>query len=141
MIREATIKDNRYINKLGQLLNPNYKKLFKLSEILKENYSKIYVYEKDKKVVGFLHATVLYETIDIINIVVDPRYRRNHIASNLFDFLLSEAPDTVCLLTLEVSEKNTIAINFYNNFGFEIINRRKGYYEDCDAYLMGRKIK
>ena len=141
MIRKATIYDNKEINKLGLLLNPKYDKLFILSDILNEKFSQIYVYEIENKIVGFLHATVLYETIDIINIIVDPKYRKQHIASNLFDYMLSEAPDSVELITLEVNEDNKTAISFYKKFGFEIVNIRKGYYHGQDAYLMGRKIR
>ena len=140
MIREAILSDKEVINKLGLTLNPKYNILFKLEEILKEPYSKIYVYVKDGTIVGFLHATVLYETIDIINIVVDKNYRRQRVASNLFDYLLTEAPATVTILTLEVNENNVSAIKFYESFGFSIINRRKGYYMNADAFLMGRSI-
>lgn len=141
MIREATIFDKDRINELGKLINKNYARLFKINEILSESYSKIYVYEVDKNVVGFIHATVLYETIDIINIIVDPNFRRRKIASNLFDYLLSDAPSTVELITLEVNENNIAAINLYKKFGFEIINIRKGYYEEANGYLMGRSIR
>lgn len=140
MIRSANIYDKNDINRLGLLLNPKYDLLFDLSEILNEEYSRIYVYEEDKKIVGFIHATVLYETIDIVNIVVDPKYRRKKIASNLFDYLLSEAPSSISLITLEVNEENKEAISFYKKFGFDIINRRKKYYGKNDAYLMGRKL-
>ena len=141
MIREATIFDNLKINRLGKIVNENYEKLFKLDEILNEKYTKMYVYEIDDNIVGFIHATVLYETIDIINIAVDPNYRRKKVASNLFDYLLTEAPSQVGLITLEVNENNIAAINFYKSFGLEIISRRKGYYKNDDAYLMGRSIE
>ena len=68
-------------------------------------------------------------------------YRRKKVASNLFDYLLTEAPSQVGLITLEVNENNVAAINFYKSFGLEIISRRKGYYKNDDAYLMGRSIE
>lgn len=141
MIRKATIYDKDKINELGSLVNDNYENLFDLGEILEEKFSRVYVYEINNNVVGFVHATVLYETIDIINIVVDPKFRRQQIASNLFDYLLSEAPSSVELITLEVSENNEPAINLYKKFGFEIVNIRKKYYKDSDGFLMGRKIR
>ena len=141
MVREAVLSDNTGINKLGTLLNPKYETLFKLKDILTEDYSKIYVYEKDGEIIGFIHATVLYETIDIINIVVDPKYRREKIASNLFDYLLTESPSSVKTVTLEVNENNISAIKFYESFDFKIINIRKKYYGNDNAYLMGRRLK
>lgn len=140
MIRKAKLQDEQSINKLGELLNPKYSKLFKLKDILNEKYSWIYVYEDDNKIKGFLHATVLDETVDIVNIVVDPNYRNQKIASNLLDYLISDISTTVKLITLEVSVENIPAVNLYQKFGFEIVNCRKNYYPNGDAYLMGRSL-
>ena len=141
MIREAVISDKEQIDNLGVLLNPSYKKLFRLSTIINDKFNKLYVYEKNGKIIGFLHAIVLDETIDIINLIVDEKERRKMVASNLFDYMLSEAAETVKMITLEVRDSNLAAINFYKNFGFEIVNRRRGYYDDEDALLMGRVMK
>ena len=140
MIRKAKLQDENQINKLGELLNPNYAKLFKLKDILKEKYSWIYVYEDNNRIKGFLHATVLDETVDIVNIVVDPNYRNQKIASNLLDYLITDLPTTIKLITLEVSVENIPAVNLYQKFGFEIVNCRKNYYPHGDAYLMGRRL-
>lgn len=138
VVREAVISDIKEINRLGKLLNDNFEKLFVIEDILKEDFSKIFVYEKDHKVVGFLHITVLYEVIDIVNICVDPDYRRQKIASVLFDYMFSEFNENKCF-SLEVKTTNKAAINLYKKFGFEIIHVRNNYYKDQDAYLMGRK--
>ena len=140
MIRKAKLQDETQINRLGELLNPNYAKLFNLNDILSEKYSWFYVYEDNNKIKGFLHATVLDETVDIVNIVVDPSYRKQKIASNLFDTLMSELSENVKLITLEVKADNYPAINLYQKFGFEIVNIRKNYYPDGDAFLMGRRL-
>ena len=141
MIREATIFDNLKINRLGKIVNENYEKLFKLDEILNEKYSKMYVYEIDDNIVGFIHATVLYETIDIINIAVEPNYRRKKVASNLFDYLLTEAPSQVRLITLEVNENNLSAIHLYDKFSFDKLGIRKKYYNgESDAIIMSKKL-
>ena len=138
VVREAVVSDIKEINRLGKLLNDNFEKLFVIEDILKEDFSKIFVYEKDSKVVGFLHITVLYEVIDIVNICVDPDYRRQKIASVLFDYMFSEFNENKCF-SLEVKTTNKAAINLYKKFGFEIIHVRNNYYKDQDAYLMGRK--
>ena len=39
---------------------------------------------------------------------------------------------------LEVSINNYIAIKLYENMNFKIINIRKKYYNDIDAYVMER---
>lgn len=142
MIRLAQSKDIKSINELGLLLNPKFDRLFNMKEILKEAISKVYVYEKDGKVVAFLHVTILYETTDIINIVVSIEERRKGIASLLLDYLLSDVGLTASIITLEVNENNKEAVELYEKFGFEIINKRKNYYGTETAYLMGKgKIK
>ncbi len=142
MIRLAQSKDIKSINELGLLLNPKFDRLFNMKEILKEAISKVYVYEKDGKVVAFLHVTILYETTDIIHIVVSIEERRKGIASLLLDYLLSDVGLTASIITLEVNENNKEAVELYEKFGFEIINKRKNYYGTETAYLMGKgKIK
>ena len=141
MIREATKNDVLKICELGTLVNKNFQKLFDIESILKEEYSKIFVYEDNNKIIGFLHITILYETVDIINIVVDKDYRHQGIASNLLDHMMSFITTETKIITLEVNVNNIFAINLYKKFGFEIINQRKDYYDDGDAYLMGRILK
>ena len=141
MIRQARKSDEKQINELGLLLNKQYSKLFNLTKILKNNYNRFYVYELENKIIGFLHATVLFENVEIINIIVHPNYRNQKVASNLFDTLLSELSSDVKFITLEVSVYNKPAIAFYEKFGFEVISVRKNYYHDGDAYLLGRKMK
>ncbi len=139
MVREAVLDDIKEINYLGSLLNSKFTKLFDMEKILQEDFSKVYVYEKNNKVLGFLHITVLYEVIDIVNICVNINYRREKIASNLLDYMFSEFNEDK-LFSLEVRTDNEAAINLYKKFGFEIIHVRNNYYKDQDAYLMGRKF-
>ncbi len=139
MLRNAVVYDIPRINELGMLLHDNFSNLFKINEMLEDGYSKVIVYEKDDKIVGFISATVLYDTCDILSLVVDPEYRHKMIASNLITYLISECGESLKLMTLEVASKNTAAISLYEKFGFEIVYTRKNYYKDDDAYLMARK--
>ncbi|MCM1053447.1 MAG: GNAT family N-acetyltransferase [Ruminococcus sp.] len=139
MIRYADVYDIPRINELGSLLNPNFKKLFNINEMLNDGLSKVIVYEQEDQVVGFVTATDLGETCDILDIVVDPEYRRQMIASNLLTYLIGELNPNLILITLEVGTKNKAAINLYEKFGFKVVNHRENYYKDDDAYLMARK--
>ena len=139
MIREANIYDIPRIIELGKLLNDNFEKVYDIREMLEDGYSKVIVYEKDDKIVGFISATCLYETCDILSLVVDPDYRKKMIASNLISYLISDMGENLKLVTLEVKSHNIPAIRLYEKFGFEIIHRRDKYYKDDDAYLMARK--
>lgn len=139
MIREANVYDILRINELGALLHPNFSRLFSINEMLEDGLSKVIVYLEDDKIVGFISATVLYETCDILSIVVDPAYRRKKIATNLIGYLIGDLGAHVALVTLEVATKNKEAISLYEKFGFEIVHKREHYYAGDDAYLMARK--
>lgn len=139
MIRNANIYDIPRINELGKLLNKNFEKLFKINEMLQDGISKVIVYEDDDKVVGFITATALYETCDILSIVVDPNYRKKGIGTNLMGYLISDLGEELQLVTLEVATKNKEALSLYDKFGFEVVHTREHYYDGDDAYLMARK--
>ena len=139
MIRDANVYDIPRINELGVLLNENFKRLFIINDMLQDDISKVIVYEKDDKVVGFIIATALYETCDILSIVVDPEYRRQGIGTNLIGYLISDLGEVLKLVTLEVATKNKEALALYDKFGFEVVHTREHYYNGDDAYLMARK--
>ena len=141
MIRLAESYDIPLINQLGELLHHNFSKVFNIQNMLEDDISKVIVYEENGSVVAFMLATCLYETVDILSVVVEPKYRRKKIASLLFDYLISELNEDVETITLEVAVDNEAAIELYKKFGFEIINIRKKYYNGIDAYLMGRRLK
>ncbi len=139
MIRYADIYDIPRINELGSLLNENFSQVNSINEMLNDGYSKVLVYIKDDQVVGFITATDLKETCDILHLVVAEEYRHHLIATNLINYLIGELDENCTLITLEVASKNIAAINLYEKFGFEIVNVRKNYYPDGDdAYLMAR---
>lgn len=141
MIRKANIDDKEDIIKLGNMINNNFSKVYDIDNYFDKKYNVIYLDIEDNEVVGMIMAIVLYETCEILNIVVNEKYRNKKIATNLMDTLISEFADTIEFLTLEVSVNNIPAINLYKKFGLEIINTRKNYYENSDAYLMGVKYE
>jgi len=141
MVRRAEKKDIKRINELGVLLDANFASLFNMEKVLKDKYAKVYVYEENNQILGFIHITALYETIDIINVVVDKNHRRKKVASILIDYMISDANHKVEIITLEVAVDNKKAISLYEKFGFEIMNTRKAYYYNKDAYLMGKRMK
>jgi len=140
MIRKMEKKDSEQIYKLGELLHSNYTRLYQLEKMIDDEYTKTFVYIKDDVVLGFIMYIDIIETIDIIDIIVHPDYRNKKIGSYLMDTLFSEIDFSTKTITLEVNVNNEKAINFYQKFGFEIIHKRTNYYENQDAYLMGRFI-
>jgi ribosomal-protein-alanine N-acetyltransferase len=140
MIRLAVKEDIKKINELGVLIDPDFIKLFNIEKIIADFNSRLYVYF-EKEVIGFLHISKLYETVDIINIVVKEGYRGKGIASNLLDYMFSDMDNNVKKFVLEVNVNNKRAFNLYKKFGFKAINTRYKYYHNEDAYLMIKEVK
>ena len=94
------------------------------------------LYQKDKKIVGYLYYSKIYDRIEVNEIEVLEIYRRQNIASSMLEYLLINISKDV---TLEVRESNYPAINLYKKFGFTKLAIRKNYYKNEDALLMGTK--
>jgi ribosomal-protein-alanine N-acetyltransferase len=73
------------------------------------------------------------------NIAVDPAYRRQGVAQALLEALIAQGQaQRLSFITLEVREHNAPAIGLYEKNGFQVVGRRKNYYEKPreDAILM-----
>jgi len=137
MIREMLPKDYSEIIQLGSLLHPDYSVVNNPEEQKKNAFFHCYVYEENKKLIGFLSFTKIIDNIDIIDIVVNPDYRRKKIATFLLDYMITNTQKEDKIF-LEVRVSNTAAINLYKKMNFEIISTRKNYYNNEDAYVMER---
>ena len=83
---------------------------------------------------GYLITYDSVDSLDIFEIAVDEKFRSRGIATKLLNRLNDERK-----ILLEVSEKNTNAINLYIKNGFKVISKRKKYYLDgSDAIIMMR---
>jgi [ribosomal protein S18]-alanine N-acetyltransferase len=82
-----------------------------------------------------------YDTVwHLMNVAVDPKYRRQGIASTLMAHLFDTADRPHEQYTLEVRESNDAAIALYELFGFRGAGHRRAYYHDNreDALIMWR---
>ena len=136
MISEYSVKDIDEINNLGSKLNPNFTKLFHVDNLNKGEM--IYVYKDNNKVVAFIHISINYEVVDLLNIIVDSEYRNKNIATLLMDYMIGLLPIDTKKILLEVNKNNERAIRLYNKFNFKVINIRKKYYNGEDALIMER---
>ena len=97
------------------------------------------VYLDNDRVVGFIKYDVIYEKVELIYIFVCKDCRNKGIASKLLKELINKVSDKENI-TLEVRTDNEVAIKLYQSSGFEIIATRKNYYDNCDGYLMKKKL-
>ena len=86
---------------------------------------------------GYLVCSRYAEMWHLMNVAVEPRRRRQGIASALIAHLLSEIGDEDRVM-LEVRGSNAGAIEMYRGFGFKAIGHRRRYYQDNgeDALVM-----
>jgi [ribosomal protein S18]-alanine N-acetyltransferase len=89
------------------------------------------------RVVGFLGwRAVASDEREILNLAVDPAFRRRGVASLLVRRFLEDFAGTVFL---EVRASNQAARKFYEELGFRQVGLRRGYYPPDweDAVVMG----
>lgn len=104
-------------------------------------FSRTIEYLIEDKVVGKLQYSLIYDRIEIDNLLVEEEYRKQKVATKLMSYLVSVAIENrVVNITLEVRKSNEIAIYLYKKFGFREIALRKYYYGDEDAILMEKQV-
>lgn len=95
--------------------------------------------EDEERLVGYLIISRYADAWHIMNVAVDPDYRRQGIATQLLNrlFELTEGDDRRGY-TLEVRVSNGEAIKLYERLGFVARGIRRGYYTDNreDALIM-----
>jgi ribosomal-protein-alanine N-acetyltransferase len=105
-------------------------------------FSHPFVAEWDKDLVGYAILWVGVDEGHLTNIAVAKKYQRKSIAKRLLTYILQLAAGLeLAQIVLEVRPSNEPAIRMYEEFGFERLAVRKGYYknpaEDC---LVMRKV-
>ncbi|MBR2714817.1 MAG: ribosomal protein S18-alanine N-acetyltransferase [Ruminococcus sp.] len=99
-----------------------------LSELEKETSINL-VALKDEKVVGYAVLSTVLDEGDLLDIAVDENFRRQKIASALFEKIFETALERkLSFITLEVRESSVPAIKLYQSRGFETVGIRKNYY-------------
>ncbi len=109
-----------------------------------ENTAAIYrVILFDRHPVAYMGMWSVADEGQITNVAVHPEHRRKGLAVKLIEFFMAFAKEKqFSFLTLEVREQNQAAISLYEKMGFQLVGRRKGYYEGKeDALLMTLFLK
>lgn len=139
MIRKAVENDLKKINNLGIIFNQNFINTYNVKDYLK-NSNYIILVNEDEEVNAFM---IIYKNLDYYEleaIIVSPDCRKKGIANNLLTHFINIYLKSNDILLLEVAINNVAAINLYKKFQFEIINIRKKYYQNIDAYVMKKVI-
>ncbi len=142
IIDEMTMNDfNNIKDNLSEEFDDFWNENILKSELENIN-SKYFVAKKNNMTVGFAGILVLIDSVEITNIVVKKCERNEGIGSILLEKLISEGivlkKDNI---SLEVNEKNSIAIMLYEKYNFKQVGLRKKYYNgENNAIIMTRKL-
>jgi len=99
---------------------------------------------KDRYIVGMFCGIVVVDELQIDNLAVSERYRRQGVGQKLLSSALSSSARLGALVaTLEVRSANLPACAFYGKEGFVVVGLRKRYYTapSDDALLLAREIQ
>ena len=95
-----------------------------------------------EKLIGYVGSQTVMGETDMMNVAVDPDFRRKGIAEKLVLALVAElkARESHCL-TLEVRASNEPARALYEKLGFSQVGLRKNYYRNPkeDALILRKE--
>ncbi len=87
------------------------------------------VAEDQGAVAGYIGSQTVMDESDVMNVAVSEDFRRQGIGRMLVEQLIADlSKKGISSLTLEVRLSNDPAIKLYEQFGFEKVGVRKGYY-------------
>ena len=100
------------------------------------------VAREQERVVGYIGSQSVMGESDMMNVAVDPDFRRAGIGQMLISRLIEDLKDSGnhCL-SLEVRASNAPAIALYHKLGFAQVGRRPNYYRNPkeDAYILRKE--
>ena len=109
---------------------------------LKNPLSTWFVAVDGDTVAGYVGSQTVLGEADMMNLAVNPQYRRRGIGQALVEKLIDDlrSKDAYCL-TLEVRVSNDSAIALYEKMGFVVVGRRPNYYHQPkeDALIMRKE--
>ena len=96
-----------------------------------------------RKIIGYLCRWLVADECHILNVAVDPKFRRTGIGSGLMAEVIAEADlKGAAVITLEVRRSNLAARGLYRKLEFEERRLRRNYYgAGEDAIVMERQLK
>lgn len=136
MIKKISENEIEQTYELLLTYDKNITKHYDLKNYINSDIYNVYAYEINNKIVGIIIYTILCEEAEILLIFVDENYRNKGIATLLINSIEEK---NVKSILLEVSTKNDSALALYNKLNFKLINIRKNYYKDSDAYVLRKE--
>ncbi|MES9861062.1 MAG: ribosomal protein S18-alanine N-acetyltransferase [Candidatus Thiodiazotropha sp. LLP2] len=103
-----------------------------LQDCLRVGYC-CWVLTMDKQMIGYGVMSIVVDEAHILNICIDPKWRKRGLGLKLMHRLLKIAGQHGAeTIFLEVRISNLAALQLYEKVGFVEVGLRKGYYPDTD---------
>ena len=107
----------------------------------KKDSTKIFALLLLEKIIGVCVIQIVVDEAQINYFSIDQKYRRKGNGSYLMNYLIDKCEKlNLKKLSLEVSDSNIAAKEFYNNFNFLTVGKRKKYYRNGDSALLKEKF-
>jgi ribosomal-protein-alanine N-acetyltransferase len=98
----------------------------------------------EKQIIAMAVIWIILDEAHIGTLAIHPDFQKKGFGQQFLAFIFSQLiSESIVRIFLEVRQSNSIAINLYRKFGFEIDGERKNYYRDNGetAILMSTPIK
>ena len=143
-LRKLELRDLNEVEEIERVSYPTpWSRSMFASELAKPSSISLGAFEPDThELLGYLIISRYVDAWHVMNVAVDPDYRRRGIAATLLERLFElTASDVRRGYTLEVRVSNATAIGLYERLGFEARGIRRGYYTDNreDALIMWKE--
>ncbi|MDC0404302.1 ribosomal protein S18-alanine N-acetyltransferase [Porticoccaceae bacterium] len=123
---------------IEQRVSPDPWRRFAFEQSIESHSAQVLV-AHPQQLQGFLLWSVTADQAELLNIAVHPNQQAKGYGRLLLDHLISQLPSAVASLFLEVRASNFAAIGLYQNYGFNQIGERRGYYRASSDPLTGRE--
>ncbi|MEG0872589.1 MAG: ribosomal protein S18-alanine N-acetyltransferase [Clostridia bacterium] len=145
-LEQIHIIDSNYMQKINAILqiekelNLHITSKASIISELNNNYYHYIIAKKNNIIVGYISIFYMFDTMDLISIVVKKDFQKKGLASFLLEHIFNIAKkNDVKKILLEVRVSNIAAINLYLKYGFKKIHLRKSYYDNGEDALIFQK--
>ena len=143
-LRPATLSDLDAMVKIEQSSFPApWPRSVIAGEIDGRSWSRVTVVTCDNSLVGYMVYWIVTTEVHLLNLAVDPGWRRSGVANQLLSHLIETSRNQKLEeILLEVRVSNDAARNLYRQFHFEELGTRPNYYSDNheDAIVMALQL-
>jgi ribosomal-protein-alanine N-acetyltransferase len=144
IIRPMTEADIDAVDDLACRALPDPWPKYTYVQELKNEFAFLFVLTYADVILGFSHFWITFDSATIVKFAIHPAAQGKGLGSLLMAHLIERVSllEEVKAITLEVRTSNDKAMHLYLKHGFNVMTKKRKYYEDGeDAYYMVKVLK